>query len=353
MNSNNLNINSTPDKLRDNNYNKLRIFRNNKDESSYNESSKNKSIYSNLPVIAKYPPSINKNNFNTINIFSRNDRSLAVTNHGLNIFSNETIRTVFKRKNFHLYKLKNYLRNNAINKETINNSIFINNDPKKINYIQLSADFNLQKIKPKIYSLNNNIFDNNDTLKTDFPFTSRSLKQNIYNQTKKENRYLPILPPIENLLKSHLKMYTPKKQYHKDRNFVKEMYLKTIINKSLKDSCKSLNIKNYNNEIWITDCNKNKTDEKKYDNILFKNTKIYNKVMKSTNNEKNNSFKNKTIEEMKQNNLKRNKREMERIFDDYSDKKKYIYNYLERSKKEFDKFDVCMSKENEDNLYEN
>ena len=90
-------------------------------------------------------------------------------------------------------------------------------------------------------------------------------------------------------------------------SFIKAKYRKssTIINKSLKDSCKSLNIKNYNNEIWITDCNKNKTDEKKYDNILFKNTKIYNKVMKSTNNEKNNSFKNKTIEEMKQNNLKK------------------------------------------------
>ena len=354
MDPNNLNnMNSLQVNQTDNNCKTIKIFRNNQNELKYNvRSTQNKSINTDLPVILKCPPSVNENSLTINSRYSRNEQNIANTHNEINIFSNESIKTVFKQKNYHLNKLKDYLRKNPTKRQTINGSIFNNYDSNKINYIQLSANFNSNKNKSNFNLLKKNIFDN-DILNTDFPYTSRGLNHNIYNQINQNNINYPPLPPIENLLKSHLKMYTPRNlPCQKSKNYVKQIYLKTMINKNQKNLSKSLDIKKHKGQIWTTDYKKNIIDESKNNNTLFRNKNNSDKITKCMTDQKSYSIKNKTLEEMKQNNLKKNKMKMEKAFGEFRERKKFISNYLERSKKEFDKFDVCMNKENESCLYD-
>ena len=130
MDPNNLNnMNSLQVNQTDNNCKTIKIFRNNQNELKYNvRSTQNKSINTDLPVILKCPPSVNENSLTINSRYSRNEQNIANTHNEINIFSNESIKTVFKQKNYHLNKLKDYLRKNPTKRQTINGSIFNNYD---------------------------------------------------------------------------------------------------------------------------------------------------------------------------------------------------------------------------------
>lgn len=352
-----MNLNSITNNPTDKKYKKIQIPLGNQNEPKLNNDSvKNKCINTNLPVILKCPPLLNENNnSDNKNLYYTVTQNIATTNNDLNSFSNETVENVFKQKNYHLNKLKDYLRKKPIKGKILNGSIFNNDGSKKINYIQLSANFNTNKNKnkSKINILKYKILDNSDMIKVDYPYTSRALNKNTYYQINNNDINFPVLPPVENLLKSHLKMYTPKiAPCQKNKSVVKQIILKTIINKNKETFSKSLDIKNHNGGIWTIDNKKKKNDENKNDTILFKNKKIYDKLMKCTAEKKNNFIKNKTFDEIKRSNLKKNRRQMEKAFDEYSEKKKFISNYLEKTKKEFDQYDACINKDHENCLYD-